>query len=134
MIITISYCDLKVKALLLTMVMILDNYFDCGKRLKDLRTQRGISQEDLALSAEITTSYLGMIERGEKNPTVKVIEKLCIALGISLGAFFAEKAQSAAYEIDDASAFIAWELQRKTPAQRAAMAEIVRQINKYNSV
>ena len=88
---TISYCDLKVKALLLTMVMILDNYFDCGKRLKELRTQRGISQEDLALSAEITTSYLGMIERGEKNPTVKVIEKLCVALGISLGAFFAEK-------------------------------------------
>lgn len=117
------------------MVMILDSYFDCGKRLKELRTQRGISQEDLALSAEITTSYLGMIERGEKNPTVKVIEKLCVALGISLGVFFAEKtAQSAACEIDDASAFIAWELQRKTPAQRAAMAEIVRQINKYNNV
>ena len=114
--------------------MNLDNYFDCGKRLKELRTQRGISQEDLALSAEITTSYLGMIERGEKNPTVKVIERLCVALGVSLAEFFTENTASAVCKTDDATAFVAWEMQRKTPAQRAALAEIVRQVVKFCNI
>lgn len=125
---------IKSQGVIITMVMMLDNYFDCGKRLKKLRTQRGISQEDLALSAEITTSYLGMIERGEKNPTVKIIEKLCGALGISLGEFFTAEKKNEGDKTDDATAFIVWELQRKTPEQRAVMAEIVRQIGKYNSM
>ena len=43
------------------------------------------------MAAEITTAYLGQIERNEKNPTVAVVEKICGALGIGLAEFFSEK-------------------------------------------
>ena len=40
------------------------------------------------LRANITTTYLGLLERNQKNPTVKVIEQLCCQFNISLGDFF----------------------------------------------
>ena len=62
----------------------MDNNFSIGNRIRELRNQKHLSQEQLALSAEITTAYLGQIERNEKNPTVAVVAKLCGALGIEL--------------------------------------------------
>lgn len=65
-----------------------NNNFPVGNRIKELRTQRGISQEQLALRSEITTTYLGLLERNLKNPTVKVIGKIYDSLDISLSEFF----------------------------------------------
>lgn len=48
---------------------------------------RGLSQEQLALASGITTTYLGLLERNLKNPTIKVIEQICNALQISLQDF-----------------------------------------------
>ena len=67
--------------------------FDFGQRIRSLRLLRGESQEQLALRAGITPAYLGMVERGEKNPTLLTIEKLCSALGISLEECFSNSAQ-----------------------------------------
>lgn len=72
------------------MVINMDKNFSCGKRIKELRTKQGMSQEHLALSANLTPAYIGLIERGCKNPTVITIEKLCNALHISLHDFFTE--------------------------------------------
>ena len=69
----------------------MDNNFSIGNRIRELRNQKHLSQEQLALSAEITTAYLGQIERNEKNPTVAVVAKLCGALGIELSDFFSQK-------------------------------------------
>ena len=69
----------------------MDNNFSIGNRIRELRNQKHLSQEQLALSAEITTAYLGHIERNEKNPTVAVVAKLCGALGIELSDFFSQK-------------------------------------------
>ena len=46
----------------------MDNNFSIGKRIRELRNQKHLSQEQLALSAEITTAYLGQIERNEEEP------------------------------------------------------------------
>ena len=62
--------------------------FNIGKRIHELRIDSGLSQEKLALRAEITTTYLGLLERNLKNPTVKVIEQICNQLNISLNDFF----------------------------------------------
>ena len=51
--------------------------FNIGDRIHELRIKSGLSQEKLALRAEITTTYLGLSERNLKNPTVKVIEQIC---------------------------------------------------------
>ena len=67
--------------------------FNLGQRVHQLRTERKLSQEQLALRSNITPTYLGLIERNVKNPTVKVVEQLCNAMNISLADFF-QSAQS----------------------------------------
>ena len=68
--------------------MIMNEYFNIGNRVHELRIAHGLSQEQLALMAEITPSYLGQIERNIKNPTVRIIEKICLSMGVSLAEFF----------------------------------------------
>ena len=55
-----------------------------GETIRLLRQKKRMSQEQLALQAGINTSYLGQVERGEKNPTIKTLEKIANALEISL--------------------------------------------------
>ena len=52
--------------------------------LKTLRKGQGLKLKDLALKIGITEAYLSGIERNKKNPTFKVIEKLCKELGLEL--------------------------------------------------
>lgn len=79
---------MNIKSIAYTMVMKTKINFTIGERIRELRTKRGISQEQLALRAEITTAYLGLLERNLKNPTVKVLGKICDSLDISLAEFF----------------------------------------------
>lgn len=58
--------------------------------LRRLRVAKGISQDDLALSADIERAYVGHLERGTKNPTIETLEKLADALGCHISAMFAE--------------------------------------------
>ncbi|WP_339243078.1 helix-turn-helix transcriptional regulator [Paenibacillus sp. FSL F4-0243] len=55
-----------------------------GEDIRILRLKNGFSQEQLALNAGVNTSYIGQIERGEKNPTIKILEQISIALEITL--------------------------------------------------
>jgi transcriptional regulator with XRE-family HTH domain len=55
-----------------------------GQKVRTERQKRGLSQEDLAEKAGVHRTYIGMIERGEKNITLLNIEKLAKALGIAL--------------------------------------------------
>ncbi len=54
-----------------------------GKKVRDERLKLGLSQEDLASRAKVHRTYIGMIERAEKNITLINIEKISKALGIS---------------------------------------------------
>jgi transcriptional regulator with XRE-family HTH domain len=55
-----------------------------GKRVREVRKAKGISQEKLAEMAGIDRSYMGNIERGEKNITLKKIYEICDALQIEI--------------------------------------------------
>lgn len=55
-----------------------------GQRIKLLRQARSISQEDLADAAGVHRTYIGMIERGEKNTTILTMLKLAEALNTTL--------------------------------------------------
>lgn len=59
-----------------------------GKRIKKLRGERSLSQEELAGLAGVHRTYVGMIERGEKNVTVLSAQKISAALGISISELF----------------------------------------------
>ena len=55
-----------------------------GKRVREVRKSKGISQEKLAEMAGIDRSYMGNIERGEKNITLKKIYEICDALQVDI--------------------------------------------------
>ncbi|MGB6116955.1 MAG: helix-turn-helix transcriptional regulator [Mesorhizobium sp.] len=54
-----------------------------GQNLRRLRTERGLSQEEFAFQAGLHRTYISDIERGARNPTIKVVEKIAIVLSIS---------------------------------------------------
>jgi transcriptional regulator with XRE-family HTH domain len=55
-----------------------------GKRVRQLREERGISQERLGILTEIDRTYIGMIERGERNITLPKAERIAKALNSKL--------------------------------------------------
>jgi transcriptional regulator with XRE-family HTH domain len=59
-----------------------------GKRVALLRRKHGFSQEAFAHECGFHRSYMGAVERGEKNITIGMIEKIGKALGISLAELF----------------------------------------------
>lgn len=59
-----------------------------GQKVRKERMDLGLSQEELAARAGVHRTYIGMIERAEKNITLENIEKLASALKINIGDFF----------------------------------------------
>lgn len=53
-----------------------------GRNVRKARKSKGLSQEQLAFEADMKRSYLSDLERGTRNPTVKAIERLALALGV----------------------------------------------------
>ena len=59
-----------------------------GERLRQLRKQKGLSQETLALACDLDRTYIGGIERGERNLSLINIYKIADALGVSARELF----------------------------------------------
>lgn len=59
-----------------------------GSRIRELRNSQGISQEKLALKADLDRTYLAGVELGRRNPSMKSLEKIVQALGVSFEEFF----------------------------------------------
>jgi transcriptional regulator with XRE-family HTH domain len=59
-----------------------------GQKVREERNKQKISQEELAERAGVHRTYIGMIERAEKNITLENIEKIAKALGVKLGSLF----------------------------------------------
>lgn len=54
--------------------------------LRRLRTAKGLSQEQFAFEAGIHRTYVSDLERGTRNPTITVVEKLATCLDVKMGA------------------------------------------------
>lgn len=65
--------------------MILKNF---GNAVREQRKLRGFSQEELSFRAGLHRTYIGMIERGEKNITLVNIEKIAKALNVNIKDLF----------------------------------------------
>jgi transcriptional regulator with XRE-family HTH domain len=56
-----------------------------GEAIRQLRQKQGLTQEELAHEADVTTGTLSLIERGHANPTWGTLRGIAAALGISMG-------------------------------------------------
>lgn len=59
-----------------------------GIKIRELRKLKCISQEKLAFNCELDRSYIGSVERGERNISLKTLIKITNELGVSLSEFF----------------------------------------------
>lgn len=59
-----------------------------GERLKELRAKNDLTQEDLADKVGVDRSYMGFLERGEKNPTLEKLKLIAKAFNITLSDLF----------------------------------------------
>ena len=90
---TIVCCGIKEKMRILqknTDAMDDDILKRFGLTIKRLREKKGISQEKLGEISDLHRTYIGMIERAEKNVTLKSIEKLAKALEMEISDIFVE--------------------------------------------
>lgn len=58
-----------------------------AKVLKEYRTNANISQEELAFRCELDRTYISLLERGKRNPTLNVLFNICTAIEISPSEF-----------------------------------------------
>ncbi len=59
-----------------------------GDRLRRRRIDLGYTQEHLAELADVHPTYIGQVERGEKNVTIESLEKICCALNLPMDELF----------------------------------------------
>lgn len=59
-----------------------------ARRVRQLRTQRGMTLDELAAKCDVSRSMLSLVERGESSPTAVVLEKIATGLGIALAGLF----------------------------------------------
>lgn len=59
-----------------------------GQRIRTLRKEQGLSQEKLALKADIDRTYLAGAEQGKRNISLKSLDKIVSALDVSFEEFF----------------------------------------------
>ena len=95
-----------------------------GRAIRAQRHSRGSSIEALAGKAGIDPAYLGAIERGDRNPTLDVVDRICFGLGVEPSDLFTrdvslsddalrERIATRVGELDRDGLVIAWELVKR---------------------
>ena len=120
--------------LVLRLVMRMNEQMTVGERIRYYRILRGMSQETLALEANINAAFVGHLERGLKSPTVTTLEKITEALGISMGELFSEELSRAGKRDRKRAAFehIEYMLRDLTDQEAEQLAGIIQQIMAFS--
>ncbi len=61
---------------------------ELGQKIRKVRENKGLSQEKVALEASLNRAYIGYIERGERNPSIKTVSKIARVLKTPLYELF----------------------------------------------
>ena len=101
-----------------------------GQRIRNYRTQKGLSQEKLAELAGCHPTYIGQLERGEKNATLESVEKIASAMDISLSELFDKLGKSGSNNI----AAKCYDLvASKNEAGQKQLYKILQEMDKYKN-
>lgn len=55
-----------------------------GKRIRNLRKEKKLTQEQLATEIRVTSAYVGFIEQGKRNPSLNTLDMIARALGVKM--------------------------------------------------
>lgn len=100
-----------------------------GQRIRNYRIRLGLSQEKLAELSECHPTYIGQIERGEKNATIESISKISSALNVPMSKLFEKIGES---EGDDNIPLKCYELlSSKSCVKQEQLYRILTEIDKY---
>ena len=101
-----------------------------GQRIRNYRTQKGLSQEKLAELAGCHPTYIGQLERGEKNATLESVEKIASAMDISLSELFDKLEKSGSNNI----AAKCYDLvASKNEAEQKQLYKMLQEMDKYKN-
>ncbi len=103
-----------------------------GQRIRYYRINLGLSQEKLAELSGCHPTYVGQLERGEKNPTIESIDRIAAALSISLSRLF-EKIENEQNEAKNTPRECYEFLLTKTPVEQEQLYNILLEIDKYKT-
>lgn len=84
----IARCTKIYKIVFLQIIFDMEIKEKIGKRLRELRTAKGLSQEKFSFECELDRTYIASIEQGKRNVSIVNIEKIATALGLSVSEFF----------------------------------------------
>ena len=101
-----------------------------GQRIRNYRISQGLSQEKLAELSGCHPTYIGQLERGEKNATIESIEKISVALNIPLSKLF-EKLGGQERQIKDIPLACYEFLSTKTNEEQEHLYRILLDLDKY---
>ena len=99
-----------------------------GQRIRNYRLQAGLSQEKIAELSGCHPTYIGQVERGEKNATLESIEKIASALNVPLSKLFDK------YDPDDSNDIPSkcYEfILSKTKSEQERLYKLILEIDKY---
>ena len=103
-----------------------------GQRIRNYRTQKGLSQEKLAELSGCHPTYIGQLERGEKNATLESIERITSALGITLSKLF-EKLGGQEDDTKDIPLACYEFLSAKSKEEQEQLYKILLEMDKYKT-
>ena len=102
-----------------------------GQRIRNYRTQQKLSQEKLAELSGCHPTYIGQVERGEKNATLESIEKIASALSIPLAQLFEKLGDG---DVSDSIPLKCYEfLSAKTKTEQEHLYRILVEMDKYKN-
>ncbi len=94
-----------------------------GERIRNLRKERGWSQEELGEKADLQHTYVGAIERGEKNASIDTLEKIAVAFNIEILDLFA--LAQGRMDVDRLRAHVIEEIRELSPGTLKLIAALI---------
>jgi transcriptional regulator with XRE-family HTH domain len=94
-----------------------------GERIRTLRKERGWSQEELGEKADLHHTYVGAVERGEKNASIDTLDKIADALGMEIVDLFT--LTKGKMDVDKLRAYIIDEVKESSPGMLKLIAALI---------
>ena len=105
------------------------NYDSIGKNIRSYRIKRKFRQEDLAEMTDLSVTYIGMVERGEKIPALETFIKILNALEVSADIILADVLK-VGYEIK--SSLLTEQINALSPTERDKVFDVIETLIKHS--